>query len=137
MEAGEARKFTLEFIRLSTFAYVDRVLGIRTYLCSSRTYKDYLINLQELDLDVKKLFLNLSMPKFIWVSEIFDVNDFSSNLVEGFVLLDATEPNSTHVIGAVIDNVFVRRSLSIDISVEITFEKIRSFNNNLKYYGRD
>jgi hypothetical protein len=137
MEAGEARKFTIEFLMLSTFAYKNRKLGIRTYLCSSRTYKDYIINLQHLDLDVKKLFLNLPMPKFIWVSEIFDIEDFSENLVEGVILLDATEPKSTHVIGAIIDNIFVRRNMSEDISVSIPFGKISSFNNNLKYYGRD
>lgn len=137
MEAGEARKFTLEFLKLSTFAYKKRSLGIRTFLCSSRTYKNYLINLQGVDLDIKKLFLNLSMPKFIWVSEIFDIDDFSADLIEGVVLLDATEPKSTHVIGAIIDNVFIRRNLSEDISTGVSLGKIKPFNDNLMYYGRN
>ncbi|MBK1442761.1 hypothetical protein JHJ32_22400 [Parapedobacter sp. ISTM3] len=137
MEAGEARKFTQEFLKLSTFAYRQRRLGIRTFLCSSRTYKNYLISLQGVDLDIKKLFLNLSMPKFIWVSEIFDTNDFSAGLIEGVVLLDATEPKSTHVIGAIIDNVFIRRNLSEDISTGVSLGKIKPFNDNLMYYGRN
>jgi len=137
MEAGEASFFTQNLLKLSTFAYNGTSIATKTFLCSSRTYKNYLLNLEDINLDIKKLFLNLSMPKFIWVTEIYDAEGFINQDVIGLVLLDATEPKSTHVIGAIIDNVFIRKNLSENISVEIPFESIKSFNDNLKNYGNN
>lgn len=137
MEAGEASFFSQNLIKLSTFAYRGKNISSKTFLCSSRTYKNYLMNLQDIELDIKKLFLNLSMPKFIWVTEIYESQYFMDENVIGLILLDATEPKSTHVIGAIIDNIFIRKNLSENISVEIPFSGFKSFKDNLKNYGKN
>jgi hypothetical protein len=135
MEAGEASFFSQNLLKLSTFAYKNKSIATKTFLCSSRSYKNYIMNLEDINLDIKKLFLNLSMPKFIWTTEIYDSEHFLNSDVIGLILLDATEPKSTHVIGAIIDNVFIRKNLSENISVEIPFNSFKSFNDNLKSYG--
>lgn len=135
MEAGKAIFFSQNLLKLSTFAYKKRKIATKTFLCSSRSYKNYLINLKDINLNIKKLFLNLSMPKFIWTTEIYDAEESINDNVIGLILLDATEPKSTHVIGAIIDNVFIRKNLSENISVEIPFTSFKSFKDNLKNYG--
>lgn len=134
MEAGEASFFSQNLLKLSTFAYDGKNIACKTFLCSSRSYKNYLMNLEDIDLDIKKLFLNLSMPKFIWITEIYESQYFMNENVIGLILLDATEPKSTHVIGAIIDNIFIRKNLSENISVEIPFNGFKSFKDNLKNY---
>src|SRR5690606_30102206 len=76
MEAGEASFFSQNLLKLSTFAYKNKSIATKTFLCSSRSYKNYIMNLEDINLDIKKLFLNLSMPKFIWTTEIYDSEHF-------------------------------------------------------------
>jgi len=113
---------------------------LRTFLTSNRTYREYLMNNPDLDAKEKEAYLQIDMPKFVWVTEIASKNDFLSNKISGLILLDATGSN--------IDNEGYSSLLFYQINGDATFfdkesrwfekmslslpNKIQSFNGNLK-----
>lgn len=113
---------------------------IRTFLTSNRTYREYLMNNHDLIAKEKEAYLQIDMPKFVWVTEISSKEEFLSNKFSGLILLDATGSN--------IDNEGYSSLLFYQINGEATFfnkntrwfekmslslpEKIQSFNGNLK-----
>jgi len=70
---------------------------VKTYLASSRSYKEYLALNNDLDTDIKEVFLGIPMPKFIWVAEIATIKSFEKNLCDGIIVQDATEPISADI----------------------------------------
>lgn len=134
MEAGEARHVSKELIRLSR-VYSDRSIAIRTFLTSSRSYKEYLLKLQHIDIDVKKLLLSLSMPKFVWITEIYDEAQFLNGQCEGIIIWDATEPKHSNLIGAIMGTNFIRKNNISNYQVLSLGQTVFNSFNNLKYYG--
>lgn len=64
---------------------------VRTYLTSSRTYREYVRFNNDIPDAMKEAYLTISLPKFIWVTEVtYSDNDFINNKVNGLILLDAT-----------------------------------------------
>ncbi|MBP3776478.1 MAG: hypothetical protein J6I37_05770 [Prevotella sp.] len=64
---------------------------VRTFLTSSRTYREYLKNNVDFPRMVKEAYLTIELPKFIWVTEVtFNKNDFVNNKVNALIILDAT-----------------------------------------------
>lgn len=134
MEAGEARKISKDLLSHLP-VYKERDMVIKTFLTSSRSYKNYILKLTDIDDGIKKILLSLSMPKFIWVTEIFDENDFLNKLCEGIIILDATEPKEFHIIGSILENIFLRKDNNTGFNVfRVNNTKFQSFNN-LEYYG--
>lgn len=135
MEGGEARKIALDLLtRLNAFK--NRTVAIKTFLTSSRSYKDYLLKLTDIDPTLKNLLLCLSMPKFIWVTEIFDEDQFLNNKCEGLIILDATEPKQFHIIGSVFEDNFLKKDTNSGVkALKINTTTFTSYNNNLTYYG--
>lgn len=134
MEAGEARKISKDLLS-HLQVYKNRDIAIRTFLTSSRSYKDYLLKLTDIDVSVKNILLSLSMPKFIWVTEVFDDSEFLNRNCEGLIILDATEPKEFHIIGSIFEDNFLKKDNSKDYQAfKINKTKFKSFNN-LKYYG--
>lgn len=134
MEAGEALHLSRQLIRFSK-VYANRNIAIRTFLTSSRSYKDYLFRLEVTDLDIKKLLLGLSMPKFIWVTEIYDEAQFLNSKCEGVIIWDATEPKRSNLIGAIMGTAFLRKNNISDYQrIKLGSTVFNSFNN-LTYYG--
>ena len=98
------------------------------------------MNNPDLDAKEKEAYLQIDMPKFVWVTEIASKNDFLSNKISGLILLDATGSN--------IDNEGYSSLLFYQINGDATFfdkesrwfekmslslpNKIQSFNGNLK-----
>lgn len=78
----------------------DRVL--RTFLTSSRTYRDYLAANSSLNTQQKEALLSFAMPKFVWITEITTVNDFQNNLVREVIVIDATAGKSIRNISSII-----------------------------------
>lgn len=136
MDAGQAKKLSVNFIKLCKFAFVNRDIYIKTFLCSSRTYKDYLFNLTDIKPEIKKILLSLNMPKFIWVTEIYDASKVSDKKVEGIIILDATEPNKVHIIGSIIEDKLIIKSLKTDKfedlnQIGLNIGEFSAFNDNL------
>lgn len=63
---------------------------IRTFLTSSRSYREYVMTNDSLSEEQKQAFVELDMPKFIWVTEISDGVSFKASQVNDIILLDAT-----------------------------------------------
>lgn len=65
---------------------------IKTFLASTRSYKQYLALNSTMDIYLKELLLMIPMARFIWVTEISTIEGFKENLCVGLVILDSTEP---------------------------------------------
>lgn len=95
LEAYQAKNFIIGFILGSPFALdINSEVTLRTFLTSSRSYKQYILTNQDLTQDAKSIILEEKMPKFIWVAELSTKQLIKQNKINGLVLLDATEPNT-------------------------------------------
>lgn len=65
----------------------------RTFLASGNSYMNHLISDNLLSDACKGILIDIvRLPKFVWVTEIADEDKFTSNKVDGILILDATEP---------------------------------------------
>lgn len=115
---------------------------VRYFIASGRSYKNYISKSKELDTKFKSLLIDKTMPKFIWVGEIFKGNTLKEKQeVSSIIVLDATESGKTgHLIFATNLKFLVFNHLTIGDEVinkyhVIKFDieqKIFTFANNLK-----
>lgn len=70
---------------------------MRTYLTSSRTYREHIALNQKLDAKQKEALLSFAMPKFVWITEISSLNKFKKGLVESTIVIDATAGKIRHM----------------------------------------
>ncbi len=63
---------------------------IRTFLTSSRSYREYVSRNADLPSSLKLAYLSIDLPKFIWVTEVSSRTDFDNSKVNSLILLDAT-----------------------------------------------
>lgn len=64
---------------------------VRTFLTSSRTYREYIRYNSGLSNHIKEVYLTINLPKFIWVTEVtYNQKDYYDKKVNGLILLDAT-----------------------------------------------
>lgn len=69
---------------------------IRLFMASSRGYKDYRMHTMK-DPFVRQLYTLIPMPRFIWVCELYRIDDYENSLAFGEVVIDATSaPNRGH-----------------------------------------
>ena len=67
---------------------------LRTFLTTSRSYKEYIINHKDLSAENKQQLIMLDLPKFVWITEFVEVKENSTELISGMLALDAT--GNTH-----------------------------------------
>ena len=114
--------------------------AVRTFLTSCRSYREYIRRNPDFTDAMKMAYLQLEMPKFIWVTEVSTGEDFLSKKVNSLIILDATCPFSS-------DNPYASLILKQNNNVltiynEITHSfndavmtlpaKFESFNHNLR-----
>lgn len=63
---------------------------VRTLLTSSRTFKEHLAHIQEFTDAQRKALLCMTLPKFVWVTEVSTEDQFLNDKVHSILLLDAT-----------------------------------------------
>lgn len=69
---------------------------IRLFMASSKNYKDYRMHTMK-DPFVKQLYTLIPMPRFIWVCELYRLEDYDNLLAFGEIVIDATSaPNRGH-----------------------------------------
>lgn len=69
---------------------------IRLFMASSRSYKDYRMHTMN-DIYVKQLYTLIPMPRFVWVCELYRMDDYEKLSAFGEVVIDATSaPNRGH-----------------------------------------
>jgi len=97
MDAPRAIEQSINFIDTNLFDIKGDIV-IRTFLASGRSYLDYLMKDDVLDTSFKLEILNrVSLSKFIWVTEFSSEYNFGHNIVDGILILDATEPMEYNV----------------------------------------
>jgi hypothetical protein len=62
----------------------------RLFLTDGHSLKNFITNDRLLDKNFKKYLLYLSLPKFIWICEIYREEEFKQNVCSGLILIDAT-----------------------------------------------
>lgn len=130
LEAGEAKKIAFTVIeQLNLIANKD--ILIKTFLASSRSFKNSLALNSTLEADAKELLLATVMPKFVWVMEISDKNQIINNLVSGMVIMDATEPKRPGIIAALIENTYIANDLTTFKKISLPLHPFTAYNENL------
>lgn len=137
LEAYIAKKLVEEILKSNYFSFADgRELYIRTFLCSTRSYRKYVM-LSDMDLNLKNIINSKNMPKFIWVTEITDVYRIKNKKASGLILLDATEANeysNKALIFALCNGLLIQydnesKNMS---SYQCVMKDFTMFNSNLK-----
>lgn len=69
----------------------------RLFLTGSHSFKRFLLERSGINDDLKKYFALVSFPKFIWVCEIYKVEEFQQEqrFCSGLLIMDATGSNSS------------------------------------------
>jgi hypothetical protein len=79
----------------------------------------------------KKLYLNLKMPKFIWVCEISTIKHYKNNKILGEIVLDSTSSIQDKLNSLI----FIRYQNRITINKDNNFDKLKellSYKINIK-----
>lgn len=77
----------------SYFSHLPDDIVLRTLLTTGRSYKNSLMIDLNLTNEIKTFIMQyITLPKFIWVTEIAGLDSFKKNIVNGIILMDATEP---------------------------------------------
>lgn len=84
------------FLHLLKGVKDGREITLRTFLASSRSYKDYVCR-NNMPIEMKKMILDLYLPKFIWVVELSSRKGLVENYSEGLLIFDSTEPKLTNL----------------------------------------
>lgn len=111
---------------------------IRTFLASSRTYKEFLLFKSGIKAELRDLYYNLDFPKFVWVTEISDIDVCKHGKFNGLLIFDATAPKMTipNILWAQYDGFYyyydrlnkkVQRSADVCLSYDLN-----QFDLNLK-----
>lgn len=113
-----------------------REITMRTFLASSRSYKDYVCrnNMSE---EIREMILNLYLPKFIWVVELSSRRGLLENYAEGLLIFDSTEPKLTNLTPLELmyyngQAVYKDDNRKLQIAVNVPNEKFNSYQKNLR-----
>lgn len=101
----------------------------RTYLSSCRSYKHYLAlysNMHELPQDI---ILNISMSKFIWITEIMTEDDYLLNKASGLIIMDATENSQNGILAFYLENTYFITIDGLTKKLPVPLQPFNIFNN--------
>ena len=70
---------------------------VRTFLTTSRSYKEYILLNGDINIEDKKMLLQKDTPKFLWITEISNINSFNKNKVDEMILIDPTAGSTSGV----------------------------------------
>ena len=112
---------------------------IRTFLTSSRSYREYIFRNKDIPIQLKLAYLRIDLPKFIWVTEVASRSDFDSNKVNSLILLDATstltarDPYASLIFKQNLNKITIydKKSRSLQNLIVSLPAKFESFNGNL------
>lgn len=95
LEAVLAKELTMNILKTELFGYrFEKAFIFRLFLASSRSLKEHISNLKEINATLKYRLLSIKMPKFVWCAEFYDKEGMEEKEVICLFLLDATE--ATH-----------------------------------------
>jgi len=134
LEAGEARivakSLLIEFF--NNFGFLKNKETIyKTFLTSSRSFKQEIALNDTLENSIKELILSLSMPKFVWITELSNRELILDNLCLGMLIIDATEPKKIGLIAGLIENHYISSNLSNFAKISIPIKAFKGYQGNL------
>lgn len=131
LEAGRARVQAISLIESFASSFTNKHLLIRTFLMSSRSFKHEIGLNPTMHTDAKELLMQSPMPKFIWVTEVSDMALMAKGEANGLIVMDATEPRSTNVIGALLGAHYISLDLTTSKKIPVTLQPFTILQNNL------
>ena len=138
LEAYEAKQLAINFLTNSVFCLNNESeVLMRSFLTSSRSYKQYVALNSTIDNYLKDEILELEMPKFIWIFELSNKDIFKKGMIDGLLIFDATEPKSKNyesLIVAIHSNSIVKYSKNVKSleKISLHLQPFLKFNSNLK-----
>ena len=94
LEVNKAKELALAIVSDTDFGFTFQSgFVFRFFLTSSRSFKEHISRMPDLDAKQKDYLILTCMPKFIWCAEFYKQADFQHNIVSGLVVIDATEAN--------------------------------------------
>jgi len=100
LDAYEVKNFVKHIIKIKEqpFYYLapdwDDNIVIRTFLTSSRSYRQYIVRNSKIQAELRDIIIHLTLPKFIWVTELSHLKIVENREINGLIILDATEPRN-------------------------------------------
>lgn len=134
LEAYVAKRLMLEIIVSNKFGYkFDKEVIQRTFLASSRSFKNHICGHDSLTEFLKNFLLILKMPKFVWITEIYTKDGYNQEDPQpiGIVIVDATEANNT-TMDALIFASYPDRTISANENIFVTLDETLA---NYNYYS--
>lgn len=108
----------------------EKPIVVKTFLIESNKYKEHWLSLKEDYSELSDLYRRMSMPKYVWISEILYLEDcllrhFNEIPVQGEVIYDATLPDDSG------DDIRFRQYLCMHIKEVVGVNCLE--NNELKF----
>ncbi len=134
LEADMARKLSSSFIKqFKTAGLLTKSdIVLKTFLTSSRSYKEYIALNSNLNDLAKDLLLATSMPKFIWITEMSEKDLLKQGECFGVVIVDATEPKKEGIVASLFENTYISYDFSKFTIITIPLNSFNVYSNNLK-----
>lgn len=133
LEAVVAKELVIQVLEDRNVGYdFGSEYVFRFYLTSSRSFKNHVAKIPDMDFGLKNNILITKMPKFIWCGEIYTQDGFGQEDKKaiGLVVLDATEANQ-ETIDALIFAGYPDRCVSLN---ENNFVTLQHEFNNFPYF---
>ncbi|WP_203257437.1 hypothetical protein [Hyunsoonleella ulvae] len=110
----------------------DEEVILKVFLASSRSYKDYVSLNSLIDSLPKELILRVPMPKFVWVAELSNRDLIKNNLINGLLIVDATETKHHGLIAGFIGNYYFSENLNEIVQINVPLQPFKNYSNNLR-----
>jgi len=134
LEPVEAYSLALRIIEnvMAPPGDMDQIVT-RFFLTSSRSYKSWVLRSTVLQLELKEVLLTISMPKFIWVTEISNSELFMKCRAQGMVIIDATgDASSNSLLFFAYKGSMYLQVNGVYKELKIGFSDFSCYENNLK-----
>jgi hypothetical protein len=135
LEADAARRLVDAVLADSKIGWPleQRNVWIRFFLTSCRSYKQKIRDMIDIDANLSKLLISISLPKFVWIAELTSEELYFDNKSNGLIILDATGRERTDSVQLII---YPNRLVSFPpsgISIHsVEFGVFPQYQNNLK-----
>ncbi|MFP3042014.1 hypothetical protein LQZ19_09360 [Treponema primitia] len=108
----------------------------RLLLTGSQSFKKFILEQCGLDIGLKQYLLFLSLPKFIWIAEIYREGEIQQGFSSGLLIIDATGDSKslTAILWYTIDsNMMTHNGTTWDNEIKsVKPFKMQTYQNNLK-----
>jgi hypothetical protein len=110
----------------------------RLLLTGSHSFKEFVCECDNImDITIKKYLLQLALPRFIWICELYKENDILKECCSGLLIIDATGDNRSSLMPVlwyiVDDQLFTHNGLVWDVNSQpLKSFNMKTYKNNLK-----